>query len=363
MAEDAVDIEALIAEIRQEARALRARAGPGNVAPFGDRAARLRALVQPLPAGVATSAAAASDQALARMRASADLPSAPLDSHRALLGQTVRLAKRALRRVLSPFFDQQARFNVATIDALANLARRLDSLEDTLARRRSGGDDPDLSFDYAAFEAEFRGSRERLRETQGSYLDLFSDAASGPVLDLGCGPGVFLELLRERGVPGFGVDRSTAATAQAALAGLDVRTGDFFATLENCPEQSLGGIVSFQVVEHLSLPALQRLLRLARRRLRPAGVLVLESVNLASLITHARAWTLDPTHAQPVHPLTLRFLVEQAGFHSVERRYSGAVEVETRLEPDPAGGAAARNVERLNQIVFGPQDYAVVARA
>ncbi len=363
MADDAVDIEALIAEIREEARALRARAGPGNVAPFGDRAARLRALAQPLASEVAPSAAAASDRALERMRASADLPSAPLDSHRALLGHTVALMKRILRRVLSPFFDQQARFNVAGIDALANLARRLDTLEDALARHRATGGDPEPCFDYAAFEAIFRGSRESLRAAQASYLDLFPDAASGPVLDLGCGPGVFLELLRESGVPGFGVDRCNPATTQAALAGLDVRTGDFFETLDHCPAQSLGGIVAFQVVEHLSLPALQRLLRLARQRLRPGGVLVLESVNLASLITHARGWTIDPTHAQPVHPLTLRFLVEQAGFSTIELRYSGAVEAETRLEPDPAGGAAARNVERLNRIVFGPQDYAIVARA
>jgi hypothetical protein len=106
-----------------------------------------------------------------------------------------------------------------------------------------------------------------------------------------------------------------------------------------------------------------RLLRLAHRKLRPGGLLVLETVNLASLVVFSRAWTIDPTHRTALHPLTLQFLVEQVDFADVRIVYDSPVESETMLEVPSGGGGAARNAEILNRILFGPQDYAVVARA
>ncbi len=76
-----------------------------------------------------------------------------------------------------------------------------------------------------------------------------------------------------------------------------------------------------------------------------------------------RAWTIDPTHRQPMHPLTLRFLAEQAGFARCELVYGSEVEDGTALEKEQRGEAAERNVARLNALVYGPQDYALVAWA
>jgi len=159
------------------------------------------------------------------------------------------------------------------------------------------------------------------------------------------------------------VDHDERGAAECRSRSLDVRHGDLLQALEDVPDATLGGVVSFQVVEHLPLSKTVHLLAVARRKLRPGGCLVVETVNVQSLITHARSWTLDPSHRQPLHPLTLRFLVDGAGFVRSEIVYSGEVEVETRLEVAESGDVAARNAARLNALVLGPQDYAVVAWA
>src|SRR6185295_3637443 len=126
--------------------------------------------------------------------------------------------------------------------------------------------------------------------------------------------------------------RDPELVAAARGEGLDVRDGDALWALESARDGSLGGVVAFQVVEHLPFAKIVRLVDLARVKLRAGGTLILESVNVQSLIAWTRAWSLDPTHRQPVHPLTLRFIVEQAGFARTELVYAGDVEAGLRLE-------------------------------
>ena len=106
-----------------------------------------------------------------------------------------------------------------------------------------------------------------------------------------------------------------------------------------------------------------RTLRLAREKLRPGAALVVEARNVGSLIVHARGYALDPRLRQPLHPLTLRFLVGEVGFAQPEIVYAGEVEPEACLEGAGDDSPAARDAARLNTLLFAPQDYAVVARA
>jgi O-antigen chain-terminating methyltransferase len=308
------------------------------------------------------------------LAALADPGDAEIHSHRARLGQAIVAVKRTLRRLLTPVLDRQAAFNRAAIDSLAELERaaaaqisalsrhvlELDARLELLATPETPSED---RFDYRAFEAAFRGSREHVRAQQSRYLDEFPDAGSGPVLDLGCGRGEFLELLRESGVTAWGVERDAAIVEEARALGLDVRRGDLLWALESAADASLGGVVAFQVVEHLPFWKIVRLVHLARAKLRPGGCLILETVNVQSLIAWTRGWSLDPSHRQPVHPLTLRFLVERAGFSRAELRYSGEVEADVALEVGDGEDREVRNARRLNELLFAPQDYAVVARA
>ena len=126
--------------------------------------------------------------------------------------------------------------------------------------------------DYFAFESRMRGSTAAIRARQQVYLDDFRAAA--PVLDVGCGRGEFLELLRDAGVEATGVDADADMAAYAQGEGLDVVQADALAHLAALPDGSLGGIFASQLVEHLPPAVLYRLLELAVAKLRPGGLLV-----------------------------------------------------------------------------------------
>src|SRR5690606_6499164 len=175
--------------------------------------------------------------------------------------------------------------------------------------------------DVERLEAELRGRSPA--EERRRHLALFADPASGPVFEIGCGRGDFLAMLREAGVPAHGFDRDPALVDEARSRGLDARLGDPVDALAGYDEASLGGVVCFRHFERLPLAKTVRALSAAHEKLRPGGVLLVEARNLASLIVHLRSWALDPTLRQPLHPLTLRFLVEEVGFASHEIVYTG----------------------------------------
>jgi O-antigen chain-terminating methyltransferase len=222
--------------------------------------------------------------------------------------------------------------------------------------------------DYFAFESRMRGQTADIRERQRAYLDDFRGAAS--VLDLGCGRGEFLALLHDAGIEARGVDADADMVAFARGEGLDVEQADALAYLEQVGDGELGGIFLAQVVEHLPPSALVRLLELAHAKLREGGVLVAETINPLSPIA-LRNFFADLTHAQPLVPETLALLAEQAGFRQVETRFLNEpppaerlreVELPPDAEFDAAREALAQNVRRLNDQLFGPLDYAIVAR-
>jgi SAM-dependent methyltransferase len=210
--------------------------------------------------------------------------------------------------------------------------------------------------DYFAFESRMRGSVDAIRERQRRYVDDFRKAA--PVLDVGCGRGELLALLREAGVEARGIDADADMVAFASGEGLDVEQADLVEYLQRADVSSLGGIFMGQVVEHLPAAVLVRALELAAQKLRPGGVLVAETINPLSPIA-LRNYYADLTHAQPLVPETLELLARQAGFAETELRFLN--EPADRLtEPDDP--VIAANVRRLNELLFAPLDYALVAR-
>jgi SAM-dependent methyltransferase len=210
--------------------------------------------------------------------------------------------------------------------------------------------------DYFAFESRMRGSVEAIRERQRRYVDDFRDAA--PVLDIGCGRGELLMLLREAGIEARGIDADADMVAFAQGEGLDVEQADLVEYLERVGSGTLGGIFMGQVVEHLPPAVLVRSLELAAQKLRPGGVLVAETINPLSPLA-LRHYFADLTHAQPLVPETLQLLARQAGFAETELRYLNEP-AERLTEPDDP--VIAANVRRLNELLFAPLDYALVAR-
>ncbi|MDA0182392.1 methyltransferase domain-containing protein [Solirubrobacter phytolaccae] len=194
---------------------------------------------------------------------------------------------------------------------------------------------------YRAFEDIFRGSHERVRSLAEPYAELM--AGHGPVLDVGCGRGELLEVLRDAGIEARGVDLDAGMAARAAERGLDVVVGDGVAYVEGLEPASVGAIVSMQVIEHLPREALLRLFAAAKRALRPGGLFVAETVNPHA--GHAlKTFWVDLTHQHPVFPEVTLALAADAGF-------AGAFVCHL------AGG---RDAERDR---FSESSYAVVATA
>jgi O-antigen chain-terminating methyltransferase len=224
---------------------------------------------------------------------------------------------------------------------------------------------------YLAFEDLHRGAREEIKRRQSVYLPHFQLSVSdqAPLLDLGCGRGEFLELCREAGLPARGVDVNPAMVAFCRERGLKVTEADGLAYLRSLPPAGLGGILLSQVIEHLDLDQLTELVALCAGKLAPGGVLVAETINPQSLSTFAGAFYVDLTHTRPVHPEAARFLWRWAGLGEIQILYLSHLAPEHQLESLPGGTGAAdgagafnRNVVRLNQLIYGPLDYAVVGR-
>jgi SAM-dependent methyltransferase len=224
---------------------------------------------------------------------------------------------------------------------------------------------------YLELERRYRGTEVEIRERIAAYLPYLRDLP-GPVLDLGCGRGEALALLRDHGIAGRGVDASERMVQLCRERGLEAEAGDLFAVLAGVPEGSLGGVISFHVIEHLPGSALDRLVRLAYRALRPGGLLILETPNPLSVVVAARNFWLDPTHVRPVHPESLKLMYELAGFDPVERLDLRPFPDSQRLpEIDLATLPADRHSladqvnrlrDRLDEVLFGYQDYGMVGR-
>ena len=223
------------------------------------------------------------------------------------------------------------------------------------------------SFDYVAFERRFRGDPERiLAQARDRYLDLLRTHA--PVLDVGCGAGALLAILREEGVEASGVDITADMVAEAQALGLEVYQADAVEYLRSVPEHSLGSIVAIQVVEHLPIEVLVQLLELAASRLQPGGLFIAETPNPGSLFVLGNSYILDPTHVWPIHPALATFLCESAGFSRVDIRYYEPAEnlhLPRITDPDAPPWVETINhaFEQLNTTLYGPLDYAVIATA
>jgi len=206
----------------------------------------------------------------------------------------------------------------------------------------------------------FRGSCDDIRERLRVYLPEVRSAVSAtsdsPVLDLGCGRGEWLELLLEHHITARGVDGSPSMVRACLEKRLDVVQSDVIKFMRGVPDQSLSVVTAFHLLEHLEWNDLVEVIDQTVRVLKPGGVAIFETPNPRNLQVASYNFYVDPTHVRPLPSELLSFLVEARGLCQPETLPLHPYPKSFQLE------SGDRASDFLNQVFFGPQDYAIIAK-
>jgi ubiquinone/menaquinone biosynthesis C-methylase UbiE len=210
---------------------------------------------------------------------------------------------------------------------------------------------------YFSFENRFRGPREEIKRRMRFYLPLVKNCPAGkrgrPIVDLGCGRGEWLELLKQQKLTATGVDLNEAMIDQCKERRLDVVQADAVEFLRQLPDDSQGAITGFHIIEHLPLDTLVNLITETFRVLHPGGLAIFESPNCKNLTVGACSFYIDPTHRNPVFPDTAQFMLEIKGFERVTLEYLHPSET-----PDTSD--IGEQPVYLRDLLWGPRDFGVM---
>ncbi|MCF7859633.1 MAG: methyltransferase domain-containing protein [Candidatus Cloacimonetes bacterium] len=218
---------------------------------------------------------------------------------------------------------------------------------------------PKLNLNYKKFEDMHRGSESEIKKRQEQFLHFFHEAKE--VLDIGCGRGEFIQALHEYGSGAYGIDIDKGMVAECKKNGLNVINQDAISHLKNLKDNKLDGIFCDQVLEHLDKKDIVEVIRLAVAKIKKGKFAIFSTPNVKNLTVITNAFYMDPTHITPLHPDTLGFLCEEAGFSKVSFIYYSEYSNKEKLSKIK-NETMDQNIDKLNDLLFGAQDYAVVCQ-
>ncbi|MGB7512391.1 MAG: class I SAM-dependent methyltransferase [Pelodictyon phaeoclathratiforme] len=226
----------------------------------------------------------------------------------------------------------------------------------------------DAALNYVAFEEFFRGPLEKIKQRLSVYLslvNLFSFEDHVSALDIGCGRGEWLELLRELRMPAIGIDSNHELVAFCRKKGLNVEACDLFNFLDNESTRQYGLITGFHLIEHIAPEKLTWFFSTLFDVMAPGGVLILETPNPENVTVGTCNFFIDPTHLRPVPPSLMLFLAVQAGFASpiIARLNRDTVGEPLKMMAEYLPGAAQYNrlVDIIASRLLQAPDYALIA--
>ena len=277
---------------------------------------------------------------------------------------------------LSTSFEQRLGHVDAMVRGLEGILNNLKTVTDpnpplAAVAPANTGASPDVS--YLLLENRYRGSEAEIERRLGIYPELFK-GSNGPVLEIGSGRGELQRLFSSAGIESYGVDLDQVMVNVANDRGCNTRYGDGIAHLRSLNDGSLGGIVAIQVVEHLTRDQLHELCSLAKRKVRPGGVIAFETINPQSLVALSSNYFRDPTHVWPMHPDTLGYMATLAGLAIKETKMLSPVAMNHLLKEIPVDSSHKpavadaihrinENIAQLNRLLYGYQDYCLVLEA
>jgi glycosyltransferase involved in cell wall biosynthesis/SAM-dependent methyltransferase len=203
---------------------------------------------------------------------------------------------------------------------------------------------------YDHHQWAFRGHGQEIADRLAIYMpDLEALNRDGaPVVEIGPGRGEFLELLKGRGIPAYGVELNDHFVKTARSRGIDMRHEEGLHHLKSIQDDSVAAVAAIHVAEHLPVPTLITLLRECHRVIQPGGMILLEIPNLTNVTVSASSLYLDPTHHKPLHPALLEFFVSMAGFTETALTFLHPPEM-ARFDPSLDDDSLKRMAELLNE--------------
>ena len=298
-----------------------------------------------------------------------------------------KVIRKLTRWYITPMMQDQITFNSYAVRSINNLNKQMEKqnerLEKLLDKKAEEikvllsekevrikkleeiEKENDFDMDYLAFENKYRGSEESIQKLQEKFVRLY--AGKDNILDIGCGRGEFMKTLLNAGKQYvFGMDINPQMVEKCKKDGLSVELRDGVSYLYDNDNLNLGGIFSSQVIEHLKPSQIVKLIRGAYKNLQEGSPLILETINPMALVTQTMAYTLDLTHRQYVHPFTIEMLLKEHGFKKVEFIYSSPVDTEAPVLKDNDMDQKElkkynEKIRRMHEMLFGYQDYAVIA--
>jgi O-antigen chain-terminating methyltransferase len=329
-------------------------------------------------------------------------------SHRKILGPALikgrELVHGEIKRYADPVFWKQKEFNSGTVRILNHFSKEVPEIKEQLTQQKINLTslskevpeikeqltqqkinltslskevpeikeqlDESLDINYYKFENKFRGSETDIKNRQRIYIRYFQSKKN--VLDIGCGRGEFLELLKENVVKAKGIDINKKMVEHCKKKGLYVIFFDALDYLESIPDNSLEGIFMAQVIEHFKPRKIVEIINLSYKKLKKGSYFVIETVNPASF-TSLSNFNLDLSHIKLLHPSLMEFLLQSAGFREIEVRFLSPIPEVSKLKKinidkkltDPEKKFLEvhnDNIEKLNSIIYGYQDYAIIGK-
>ena len=298
-----------------------------------------------------------------------------------------KVIRKVMRWYVIPMMQDQIIFNSYAVRVINSLHKQLDNRNEEIKRMLNDKNEEikrmlnekderikklekveeenNFDMDYLAFENKYRGSEESIQKLQEKFVRLY--AGKDNILDIGCGRGEFMKTLLNAGKQYvFGMDINPQMVEKCKKDGLSVELKDGVSYLYDNDNLNLGGIFSSQVIEHLKPSQIVKLIKGAYKNLQEGSPLILETINPMALVTQTMAYTLDLTHRQYVHPFTIEMLLKEHGFKKVEFIYSSPVDTEAPIlkdnDMDPKElEKYNEKIRRMHEMLFGYQDYAVIA--
>ena len=150
------------------------------------------------------------------------------------------------------------------------------------------------------------------------YLKYFTGCKN--VLDIGCGSGIFLELMAKKGIRAEGVDISREVVKSCKKKGLKVISGNAIAFLKK-KKKIYDGILISDVIEHLQPNEAKQLIKNCYSALKPSGKIVIITCDPKDIKDVLNGFWTDITHVRYYPLVVMKKLLESAGFKDIERSF------------------------------------------